>query len=67
MGKEITSSVNTKAIERNRYHFSTLIDIVAFLAIHQLAFRAEIDAFKSEYEGKWTLLFNYTVEKNQRL
>ena len=52
MGKEITSLVNTKAIERNCYHFSTLIDIVAFLAIHQLAFKGETDAFESEYEGE---------------
>ena len=30
MGKEIFSLVNAEAIERNRYYFSTLIDIVAF-------------------------------------
>ena len=52
MGKEIFSLVNTKAIERNRYYFSTLIDVVAFLAIHQLAFKGKIDAFKCEYEGE---------------
>ena len=30
MGKEITLFVNTEAIKRIRYHFSTLIDTIAF-------------------------------------
>ena len=50
MGKKITSLVNTVAIERNCYYFSTLIDIVAFLATHHLAFRGKKDAFESEDE-----------------
>ena len=52
MGNKITPLVNTEAIERNRYYFFILIDIVAFLATYQLAFREKIDAFESEYEGK---------------
>ena len=39
MGKNISSIVNTEAIDRNRCYFSNLIDIVAFLATHQLPFR----------------------------
>ena len=48
MGEEITLLVNTEVTERNRYYFSILIDIVAVLATHQLAFRGKIDAFESE-------------------
>ena len=44
MVKEITLLVNTEAIERNRYYFSTL----ALLVTHQLAFREKIDAFESK-------------------
>ena len=51
MGKEITSLGNTEAIERNRYYFSTLIDMVTFLVSHQLALRGKIDAFESKDEG----------------
>ena len=47
---EITSLVNTKAGERNRYYFSTLIDVVTLLATHQLAFRGKIDVFDSKDE-----------------
>ena len=47
MGKEVTSLVNTEANERNGYYFSTLTDMVAFSATHQLAFRGKIDAFES--------------------
>ena len=51
--------VNTHAIKRSRYYFSTSIDIVSFLSIHQLVFKGKIDAFESEDEwGKWTL-FKY--------
>ena len=50
MGKEIIPLVNKEAIERNRYYFSTLIDIVAFSATHQLAFRGKIDALESKDE-----------------
>ena len=44
--------VNTQAIERNRYYFSTSIDIIAFLSTHQLVFKGKIDAFESEDEGE---------------
>ena len=70
MSKETTSLVNAEAIERNRYYFSILITIVAFLAIYQSAFRRKIDAFESEGKGRMGLLlslFNYTVEKDQCL
>ena len=36
------SQHKSKQIERNHYYFSTLIDIVAFLAAYQLAFRGKI-------------------------
>ena len=52
MGKQITSLVNTEAFKINRYYFSTLIDPVAFLTTHQLAFREKIDAFENEGEEK---------------
>ena len=62
--------VNTQAIERSRYYFSTSIDIVAFLSIHQLEFKGKIDAFESEDEGENGLFLNmfiYTVENDQCL
>ena len=61
MSEKIISLVNTEAVERNCFYFSTLIDIAAFLASHQLAFRGKIDALKSEDErgnGLFLSLFN---------
>ena len=52
MCKEIALVVNTEAIERNRYYFATLIDVVVFLATHQLAFRGKIDTWESKDEGE---------------
>ena len=62
--------VNTQAIERSRYNFSTSIDIIAFLSIHQLVFKGKIDAFESEDEGENGLFLNmfiYTVKNDQCL
>ena len=62
--------VNTQAIKRSRYYFSTSIDIVAFLSTHQLVFKGKIDAFESEDEGENGLFLNmfiYTVENGQCL
>ena len=39
---------STEAIERNCCYSSNLIDIVAFLATHQLAFRGKNDVFESK-------------------
>ena len=48
INKEITSIINTKAIEKNHYYFSTFIDVADFLATNQLVFRGKINAFESE-------------------
>ena len=47
MGKEITSLVNSEAIERNRYYFSTEINIVTFMATDQLAFEEKLTHLKA--------------------
>ena len=70
MCKEIALVVNTEAIERNRYYFATLIDVVVFLATHQLAFRGKIDTWESEDEGGkglFSSLFSCNVRKDLRL
>ena len=69
MGKEMISLVNTKELKEIATIFFILIDIVAFLATHQSAFRGKIDSLESEDEGRNELflsLLNHTVEKDQR-
>ena len=56
MGKEITSLVNTEAIERNCYYFSNLSDIVAFLAIYQLAFEEKLTHLKAKTKEEWIII-----------
>ena len=70
MGKEITSLVKTKAIERNRCNFSILIDIAAFWLLINLGSEVKLTHLKAK--SKWEMdsflsLFNNTVEKDQRL
>ena len=70
MGKGITSLVNTEAIKRNRYYFSTLIDIVAFWPHINWHSEEKLTYLKAKTKGGNSLflsLFDYTVEKGQRL
>ena len=39
-------------IERNRYYFSTLIDIAVFLATHQFALRGKLTYLKAKTKDK---------------
>ena len=42
---EISTLVNFNQVMKNRYYFSALIEIVQFLALHQLPLRGNFDAF----------------------
>ncbi len=44
-GKEITTLNNAEHLEHNRYYLSSIIDVVEFLAVNQLPFRGDHDAF----------------------
>jgi len=69
--KEISTLLNSNAIERNKYYISSLIDVIEFLGTHQLAFRGTVDeAFSSMEDGGSGLflsLLNFSMKNDPRL
>lgn len=69
-GTETSTLVKTKRLDRNQYYMSSIIDILAFLATHQLPLRGTLDAFDSMGEGGSGLflsLYQYTLQKYPQL
>jgi len=68
--KEISTLLNSNAIEKNKYYISSLTDVIEFLATHQLAFRGTVEAFSSMEDGGsrlFLLLLNFSIKKDPRL
>jgi len=68
--KEVSTLLNSNAIERNKYYISSLNDVAEFLATHQLAFRGRVEAFSSMEDGGSGLflsLLDFSIKKDPRL
>jgi len=68
--KEISTLLNSNAIERNKDYISSLVDVREFLATHQLVFRGTVEAFSSMEDGGSGLflsLLNFSIKKDPRL
>ena len=63
----ISTLVNDEALERNRYYVSSIIQVVQFLIVHELALRGNWDKIQHEDTGLFTSLFEYTLKKNAEL
>jgi len=50
--KDISTLLNSNAIERDKYYISSLIDVIEFLVAHKLAFRETVKAFSSIEDGE---------------
>lgn len=67
--KEISTLINTNQLQQNRYYVSAIID-VEFLAVNQLPFRDDHDAFSSMNEhgcGLFLSLFEFSLRKDEEL
>lgn len=81
-GKEISTVVNDKQLERNRYYMQSVVDVIFFLASNELSFRGSADSepFIHIHEyiddesqsqdlpcGLFVKLFHYTLQKDTQL
>ena len=69
-GQKISTLVHTDQLARNRYYVSTIVDMIAFLAVNQLPFRGDHDSVESMSEsgsGLFLSLFLYTLQKDAEL
>ncbi|KAL7395107.1 hypothetical protein ABVT39_010232 [Epinephelus coioides] len=68
--KEISTLINTDQLQRNRYYLSAIIDVVEFLAVNQLPFRGNHDAYSDMNEdgcGLFLSLFEFALRKDAEL
>ncbi|CAK6983693.1 zinc finger MYM-type protein 1-like [Scomber scombrus] len=68
--KEISTLINTDQLQRNRYYLSAIIDVVEFLAVNQLPFRGDHDAYSAMNEdgcGLFLSLFEFELRKDAEL
>ena len=67
---EISTLVNFNQVMKNRYYFSALIEIVQFLALHQLPLRGNFDAFDDKGNVSSGLLMSrldFSIKKDSKL
>lgn len=67
VGKTISTLLNDSALERNRYYIRSLIEIIQFLAINELASRGTYSINEHEEKSLLKNLFEFTLRKDEKL
>lgn len=65
--KEISFLVNGSILEKRRYYFTAIIDVIRFLVENELALRGNWDALNGKECGLFNNLFEYTLKKDNKL
>ncbi|CAB4066161.1 unnamed protein product [Lepeophtheirus salmonis] len=67
---EISTLVDTAQLERNCTYVAAIVDIIQFIALHQLPFRGSVDALDARREIAnviFLALMDYTLKKDKDL
>ncbi|MGH0134881.1 UNVERIFIED_CONTAM: hypothetical protein FKN15_067579 [Acipenser sinensis] len=70
MHRELSTLVNSAQLARNLMYFSSIVDIVEFLAVNELPLRGTLDAMDARGEGGSGLflaMLDYTLRKDKEL
>ena len=73
--EEVSTLVSQNRLEKNRYYMASIIDVVQFLCLNELAFRGDgksglntlYDDDENEPSGLFLRLFEYTLKKDEKL
>jgi len=73
--EEVSTLVSQIHLEKNRYYMASIIDVVQFLCLNELAFRGDgksglntlYDDDENEPSGLFLRLFEYTLKKDEKL
>ena len=63
-GSSVSTLVNDRQLERNWYYVTSVVKIIQFLASNNLALRGSRDKIYQEETGLFSLLLQYTIEKD---
>lgn len=67
IGKTISTVVNDSVLERNRYYVRSVIEIIQFLAVNELASRGTYNLAEHEEKSLLKNLFEFTLRKDEKL
>ena len=59
----VSTLVNDKVLEENRYYVISIVEMVQFLATNELPFRGTYDSETQNECGLFTAFYEYTLKK----
>lgn len=65
--QSVSTLVNDKVLDDNRYYVTSIMDMIRFLSTSQLPFRGTYDLLESCEDGVFMKLFQYTLKKDRKL
>ena len=65
--REISTMLSSDMLERNRYYVKSVVEVVQFIALNELAFRGTYDADVREEQGLFSKLFQFAMNKDSKL
>lgn len=65
--QSISTLVNDKILEENRYYISSLVEMIQFLSVHELPFRGTFDMENNCENGLFSSFYDYTIKKDSKL
>lgn len=63
----ISTLVNEKVLEKHRYYIKSIVEVIQFLAVNELAFRGDYVIDEHYEKGLFSKLFEYTIMKDKTL
>lgn len=67
LNQTVSSLVNDKVLDENRYYISSIVEMIQFLSINQLPYRGTYDAENSCESGLFNNFYEYTLKKDKKL
>ena len=66
-GQTISLLLNDKVIAKNRYYMQSIVEIIQFLTVNELALRGRYDIEEAEEKSLFRSLFEFTLQRDEKL
>lgn len=63
----VSTLVNQKILEKHRYYIKSIVEVIQFLAVNELAFRGDYEIDEHVENGLFFKLFEFTMKKDKTL
>lgn len=65
--QSVSILVNDKILEENRYYVSSIMEMIQFLSVNELAFRGTFYIDENSENGLFASFYEYTIKKDSKL